>query len=68
MKIRIDKTKCYGCGSCMAILPEIFETDNSDGLAKVKDEFINLEIDDPELIKKINIAVDSCPNGAISLE
>lgn len=68
MKIKIDKSKCYGCGSCMALVPEVFEIDTDDGLAKLKPEFVGIDVDDPDLLKRIKLAVDSCPNGAISLE
>ena len=68
MKIKIDKNKCYGCGSCMALEPDIFEINTTDGLAKVSNNYINIDISDPEIIKKIQLAADSCPNGAISLE
>ena len=68
MKIRIDKTKCFGCGSCVALMPEIFEIDLTDGLAKVNDKYKELDITDEEVLNKIKTAIDSCPNGAISLE
>ena len=59
MKIKIDKEKCLGCGTCVALYPEIFEMDE-DFKARVKkeaDDFHNA----PE-------AVQSCPGQAISIE
>jgi ferredoxin len=67
LKIKIDKNKCYGCASCAAILPEIFEI-NSDGLSKVTATYSGVDITDPNVLEKINMVIESCPTGAIVLE
>lgn len=60
-KIKIDKKKCVGCGTCGVICPEVFEL-GEDGKARVKSqEFKDLKV------QKIQEAVDSCPVGAIKL-
>lgn len=61
MKIKIDKT-CVGCGTCVALVPEVFEM--NDVLASVKD------VDDKKLEKlkdKIKQAEEACPAGAIKV-
>jgi len=59
-KIVLDKKKCIGCGTCVAIAPEVFEL-GEDGKAKVKvSEFKGLKV------QKVQEAVDSCPVSAIS--
>jgi len=61
MKPIVDKNKCTGCGTCMALCSEVFEFD-LDGKSKV--------IDDNGCQKGCDCqqAVDSCPNQAITLE
>ena len=54
--VKIDKTKCIGCGVCQSICPEVFEIDD-DGKVKV----INQK--DFSCIKE---AIESCPVDAIS--
>jgi len=45
MKIKtwIDKNTCIGCGTCIAIAPEIYEFD-SDGKAKAKLKLLKIKI------------------------
>ena len=59
MKVKIDKNKCIGCGTCVALAPKTFKLGedakvmaiepSGDGEAKVKE------------------AIDSCPVDAIEL-
>ncbi len=37
MKVKIDKEVCIGCGSCVAICPDVFEL-NDNNKAEVKEE------------------------------
>ncbi|MEM2174597.1 MAG: ferredoxin [Candidatus Micrarchaeia archaeon] len=60
MVVKIDKKKCIGCGSCVAICPKVFEL-GSDGKAKVKNE----KGDTKENIQK---AANACPVGAITVK
>ncbi len=58
-KIKIDKKKCIGCGSCESICPESFFLEK--GKANVKKE-------KKEKITCEEEAKNSCPTGAISIE
>jgi len=60
IKIKIDKEKCIGCGTCASLAPEVFEL-NDDLHAEVKKDakFENVDLD---TIK------DSCPTEAIEIE
>ena len=49
MRVKINKDKCLGCGTCVAIAPEVFEI-GEDGKSKVKEE-ADLE-KNKELIKQ----------------
>lgn len=59
MKIKIDKNKCIGCGTCVAIAPKSFKL-GDDG----KSQVIEPPKDDEAMIRN---AVDSCPVVAIEL-
>jgi len=55
--IKVDESKCIGCGACVAIDPEHFDF-NENGLSSVvSQDTTNLSPD----------IVDSCPVGAISV-
>lgn len=60
MKVNVDKDKCFGCGACQAMVPEVFDIDD-DGLAYVivKDVPKDKEGD-------VKDAVNNCPAEAIS--
>lgn len=61
-KVKLDQTKCIGCGSCVASCG-VNEGGNFDfddnGLAKVVNE---------EVTEKTKAAAESCPVEAISIE
>jgi ferredoxin len=57
MKIKIDKNKCIGCGTCTVLAPKSFKL-GGDGKAQV----IEPPGDDQVKIKE---AIDSCPVNAI---
>ncbi len=59
-KVIVDKDKCIGCGTCVALCPEAFEL-AEDGKAKVKES-----ADAKKLEKGIKEAIDACPVQAIS--
>ena len=67
MKVSIDKTKCAGCGSCVAICPEVFEM-KDDGTVDVKAEYQGVDIADTELVEKVKQAAMACPSVAIVIE
>lgn len=59
MKIKIDKEKCIGCGTCVALASKSFKL-GDDGKAQP----LEPPGDDEETIKE---AIDSCPVDAIEL-
>lgn len=56
--VKVDKTKCIGCGACVSICPDVFEL-GSDGKSDVKKN--------NSKIPCVKQAKDSCPASAISL-
>ncbi len=69
-KIIHQRTKCIGCGACVANCPAFFEINKKDGLAtlkkskKVGDDF-ELKVDKTGCIKE---AVDACPVQIIKIK
>jgi ferredoxin len=59
-KIIVNKNKCIGCGTCVALASDIFEMD-SNGKSKVKK---SPTIDEESL----KLAIDSCPAQAINIQ
>lgn len=62
MKVKVNKDKCLGCGTCVALAPEVFEIGDY-GKSKVKSD-ADLQ-KNKELIKQ---AKDACPTQAIEIE
>lgn len=62
MTVKVDKSKCIGCGLCASIAPEVFKL-GDDGLAYVKDPN-----GDKKFASKVKEAVDSCPVQAIKIK
>ena len=58
MKVQVDKTKCIGCGTCVALAPKTFKL-GDDG----KSEAFAQDIDSDETLEQ---AIQSCPAQAIS--
>ena len=59
MKVKVDNEKCFGCGACPSLAPEVFEF-NDDGYAQVIVDEV------PEDKKEeVQEAIDNCPAGAI---
>lgn len=71
MKIIIERSKCIGCGSCVAVCPKFFDlASDDDGLADLKGSVQNgdnfeLEVTDADCAKE---AVEICPVQVIRLE
>ena len=57
-KVKVDNTKCIGCGACVAIAPETFDFDD-DGLSKVINDAAT---------EDARSACESCPVEAIAIE
>ncbi|BFI73275.1 ferredoxin [Nanoarchaeota archaeon] len=62
VKVEVDKETCIGCGTCIAIAPEIFDFD-SDGKSKPKIDII----DDPKMIEKVKDSEAACPTHSIKV-
>ena len=61
MKVLVDKDTCTGCAVCEEICPEVFDVPELMALIKL----------DPvpeELHETCRDAVETCPNGALSIE
>ena len=61
MKVIVDYDLCTSNAVCMGIVPEVFEV-RDDGFLYVLNENPGAQFDE-----RLNEAVASCPNGAISL-
>lgn len=60
MKTKVDKEKCIGCGTCLALAPKSFQWD-----VENKAESINPPGDDAATVKD---AASACPVQAITVE
>lgn len=58
--IKVDRSKCISCGTCVALAPNTFELDK-DLISIVKED----SEDDLETVKQ---AVLSCPSQALTIE
>ncbi|MFA6467087.1 MAG: ferredoxin [Patescibacteria group bacterium] len=70
-QLYIDRDKCMGCGTCVNLLPEVFDMDDNDGLvrannAKAQGDYFVLEIDEADL-EKFQQVVDTCPSGVFKI-
>lgn len=54
--VKVNKTKCIGCGACTSTCPQVFEM-GDDGKAKVKAQ---------KDLPCVTEAIDGCPVEAIS--
>ena len=69
-KVIVERVKCIGCGSCVAICPKYFEIIN-DGKSTLKGGKINEKGDaemDLEKIECTQEAADNCPVQCIHVE
>ncbi len=57
--VKVDESKCIGCGVCAALCPEVFEL-NEEGKSTVKAQSC-----DKHDLKEV---ADTCASGAISVE
>jgi len=70
-QLYIDRDKCIGCGTCVSLMPEIFDMDDADGLVRAENSksekgYFILEIDEGQL-KEFEQLVDSCPTGVFRI-
>lgn len=61
-RINFDAKRCQGHTMCAMNAPELFDLSDEDGHAIVKISEVP-----PELVDSARIAVDGCPENAISL-
>jgi ferredoxin len=62
MKIHVDPDKCQGHNRCYAIAPELFDVDDLGYATEIGDGVVP-----PELEDKARLAVENCPEEAISI-
>lgn len=63
MRIRVDPDKCEGHNRCYSIAPELFDVDDYGYATEKGDGSVP-----PQLADKAQLAVDNCPEYAISIE
>ena len=63
MRIHLDTERCQGHGRCYALAPDLFGCDD-DGYAIV---LVDLDLP-PESMSSAQLAVDSCPEFAITVD
>ena len=61
MKIQIDSALCSGHGRCYSLVPELFSPDEEGHGLSITEDLT------AEQIKQAEVAVQSCPEQAISL-
>ncbi len=61
MRVEVRKDKCIGAAVCVGLAPEVFEMDQEENKARVKDP----RAGKPEVLK---YAAEQCPSGAIIVE
>ncbi|MDF1602234.1 ferredoxin [Nocardioides sp. YIM 152315] len=62
MKLTVDRDKCSGHGRCYSLAPDYFDCDD-EGYPVILNE--QLDSNDGS---KVTIAVDSCPERAVTLK
>jgi ferredoxin len=62
MKVHVDPEKCQGHNRCFAIAPELFDVDDYGYATEIGDGSVP-----PELEEKARLAVENCPEFAISI-
>ena len=58
---------CIACGSCYGIAARVFEAQD-DMTSKVKGEYQERVITNPELIEQVKLAAQACPVQVIKIE
>jgi ferredoxin len=61
MRVEVDRSRCFGSGGCIDLLPEVFEL-NAEGVSVV----INIDLN-PDLLNVLKEAEADCPSQAISM-
>jgi ferredoxin len=62
MNITVDEERCCGAGSCVLLVPEVFDQRDEDGIVRL------LDAQPPEpLHRAVREAANVCPAGAIEV-
>ncbi len=61
LQVHVDGQRCQGHNRCVAICPEVFDTDEL-GYSLVKQREVG-----PELEERVRLAEANCPENAISV-
>ena len=67
IRVKVDKSKCIGCGTCAALAYDVFKL-NYEGYADINEQFKALTITDEAIIAKIKTTIHACPTRAIEIE
>lgn len=59
MDLRVDREKCIGCGTCVALCQECFQLDEEGKSEVIKKECETCNLED---------VASACPVGAIEIE
>ena len=62
MRVKVDRTRCQGHNRCVALAPQVFDTDD-EGMSVVLTEEVL-----PEQHDRARRAEQACPERAISIE
>ena len=63
MKIRVDPDMCQGHNRCIVLAKELFDVDDEGYAHELNDGIVPKELEE-----KARLAVDNCPEVAISIE
>jgi ferredoxin len=63
MKVKVDQTKCIGCGVCVDISEKVFVLENG-----VSTPIESADLSSPEILESVKMAIEVCPVQAISIE
>lgn len=63
MKIHVDPARCVGHNRCAALAPDLFDLDDEGYAAAAGNGIVP-----PDRVDAAELAVDNCPEQAISLE
>lgn len=73
MRIRIDRTKCIGAASCVALVPAVFALDHENkavmkqSVGEPTSEWVTIDVLDASF-DELLAAAESCPTLAIFIE
>ena len=63
IRVRVDGEKCQGHNRCIALASELFDVDEYGNAHELNDGVVSKELEE-----KAQLAVDNCPERAISIE